>query len=384
MNESTVESSTGVSVRLTEKRPIRVLHVDDDPGFLKVAKQCLEMQGRLQVDTARSAEGAMEKMKQETYDVIVADYQMPGKNGLEFLKELREKGNDTSFIIFTGKGRGEVAIKALNLGADGYFNKHGEPETVYGELAHGIRQAVERKKADMKIWEREERLRAVFGSSPDAITVSDLHGKILDCNEAAWKMLGFSSKEKVIGKSSFDFIAKKDRQKALENLKKTLEQGTVRNLEYTLLNKDGDELWGELSVSILSDSGGNPVCFVGVIRDTSERKKAEEALKESEERFRSMVESTSDWIWQVDKNGVYTYASPKIKDILGYEPEEVVGKTPFDLMPEDEAKRIAKFFGEIAEKKESFYGLENWSVHKNGNRVLLETSGVPYWTKKEI
>jgi PAS domain S-box-containing protein len=342
------------------------------------------MQGRLQVDTARSAEGAMEKMKQETYDVIVADYQMPGKNGLEFLKELREKGNDTSFIIFTGKGREEVAIKALNLGADGYFNKHGEPETVYGELAHGIRQAVERKKADMKIWEREETLRAVFGSSPDAITVSDLHGKILDCNEAAWKMLGFSSKEKVIGKSSFDFIAKKDRQKALENLKKTLEQGTVRNLEYTLLNKDGDELWGELSVSILSDSGGNPVCFVGVIRDTSERKKAEEALKESEERFRSMVESTSDWIWQVDKNGVYTYASPKIKDILGYEPEEVVGKTPFDLMPEDEAKRIAKFFGEIAEKKESFYGLENWSVHKNGNRVLLETSGVPYWTKKEI
>jgi len=276
MNESTVESSTGVSVRLTEKRPIRVLHVDDDPGFLKVAKQCFEMQGRLQVDTARSAEGAMEKMKQEAYDVIVVDYQMLGKNGLEFLKELREKGNGTPFIIFTGKSRKEVAIKALNLGADGYVNKHGEPETVYDELAHGIRQAVERKKAEMKMRVKEERLRAVFSSSPDAIAVSDLQGNILDCNEAAWKMLGFSSKEEVIGKSSFDFFAKKGRQKALENLKKTLEQGTVRNLEYALLNKDGDELWGELSASIIKDSLGNPLGFVGIMRDTTARKQVEE------------------------------------------------------------------------------------------------------------
>jgi PAS domain S-box-containing protein len=301
MNESAVESSTGVSVRLTEKRPIRVLLVDDEPGFLKVAKQCLEMQNWLQVDTAGSAEGAMEKMKQETYDVIVADYQMPGKDGLEFLKELREKGNDTPFMIFTGKGREEVAIKALNLGADGYFDKHGEPETVYGELAHGIRQAVERKKADMKIWEREERLRAVFGSSPDAITVSDLHGNILDCNEAAWKMLGFSSKEEVIGKSSFDFIAKKDRQKALENLKKTLEQGTVRNLEYTLLNKDGDELWGELSASIIKDSLGNPLGFVGIMRDITERKKTEKtlskAMREPDAFRKSGIEVVGSFPW---------------------------------------------------------------------------------------
>lgn len=72
------------------------------------------------------------------------------------MKELRENGNDIPFIMFTGKGREEVAIRALNLGADLYFNKVGDPETVYGELAHGIHQAVEIKRAEMEIWRREE------------------------------------------------------------------------------------------------------------------------------------------------------------------------------------------------------------------------------------
>jgi PAS domain S-box-containing protein len=75
---------------------------------------------------------------------------------------------------------------------------------------------------------------------------------------------------------------------------------------------------------------------------------------ESEERFRSLVELTSDWIWQVNENGVYTYVSPKVKDILGYEPDEVLGKTPFDLMPNAEAERIAQIFRELTEKKLQF------------------------------
>jgi len=281
MAESIVESSTEAVLNVARTERIRVLHVDDDQAFLKVAKQCLEMQGEIDVDTVSSVNEASEKLKKTDYDAVVCDYQMPDKDGLEFLKELREKGNTVPFIIFTGKGREEIAIKALNLGADQYIDKHGDPETVYGELAHGIRQAVERKKAEMKIWESEEKLRAVFGSSPDAITTSDLNGNILDCNEAALKMLGFSSKEEVIGKKSFDFIAKKDRQKAYENLKKTLEQGTVRNLEYTLLNKDGDELWGELSTSILKDSLGNPLGFVGIMRDITARKMAEKTLSKA-------------------------------------------------------------------------------------------------------
>lgn len=96
--------------------PIRVLHVDDDKSFLEVSKECLQMFGFFDVDVASSVDEALEKMRKKVYDVIVCDYQMPGKNGLQFLEELRNSGNDIPFIVFTGKGKEDVAIEALSRG----------------------------------------------------------------------------------------------------------------------------------------------------------------------------------------------------------------------------------------------------------------------------
>jgi DNA-binding response OmpR family regulator len=148
MAKPSIKSSCKAVVDLTEKTSIRVLHVDDEAGFLKVSKQCLEMQGAFQVDTASSVEEAMKKLRKKTYDAVLCDYVMPKKSGLEFLKELRENGNSIPFVMFTGKD--EVAIKALNLGADRYFNKIGNPETLYNHLAHSILDAVERKRESLK------------------------------------------------------------------------------------------------------------------------------------------------------------------------------------------------------------------------------------------
>ena len=111
--------------------------------------------------------------------------------------------------------------------------------------------------------------------------------------------------------------------------------------------------------------------------DITESKQTERKLRESEERFRSLVETTSDWIWEVDINSFYTYVSPKIKDILGYEPEEIIGKTPFDLMPADEIERVSKKFKAAIESKKSITRLENTNLHKDGRLIVLETSGVP-------
>ena len=124
--------------------------------------------------------------------------------------------------------------------------------------------------------------------------------------------------------------------------------------------------------------------LIGIIedfKDITKRKESEEALLKSEERFRNLVETTSDWIWEIDKNCKYTYVSPNMHTILGYEPEEVIGKTPFDLMPPEEAKRVTDIFNPFAIEKTPFKAIENIHLHKDGHQVILETSGVPFFAK---
>lgn len=103
----------------------------------------------------------------------------------------------------------------------------------------------------------------------------------------------------------------------------------------------------------------------------------EEALSESRERYRSLVETISDWVWEVDENGVYTYSNPRVFDQLGYTPDEIVGKTPFDFMLPEEVARVGEIFGRIIESRKSFSSLENAARHRDGHTVILETGGVP-------
>ena len=122
---------------------------------------------------------------------------------------------------------------------------------------------------------------------------------------------------------------------------------------------------------------GDKTLLAGYTIDITERKQAEEALRESEERYRRLIDSAPDWIWEVDEHGRYVFASPKMLDLLGYRPEEVLGKTPFDLMPPDEAERVAALFASIAAKREPFRYLVNTNLHKDGHLVFMETSGTP-------
>ncbi len=124
-------------------------------------------------------------------------------------------------------------------------------------------------------------------------------------------------------------------------------------------------------------AGEGPQRVVVAHENITARQLAEEALRHGEERYRNLVEITSDWIWQVDENGVYSYVSPRIQELLGYTPEEVLGKTPFDLMPPAEAKRVGRVFRRIAARRRPFAALENTNRHKDGHLVVLETSGVP-------
>jgi two-component system, LuxR family, sensor kinase FixL len=106
---------------------------------------------------------------------------------------------------------------------------------------------------------------------------------------------------------------------------------------------------------------------------------AKDALRKSEERFRSLVETTSDWVWEVDISGTYTYSNPRVRELLGYEPQEIIGKNPTELMLPGEAKRIEEIFLDVASRQKSFERLENTSLRKDGQLVVLETNGVPFF-----
>ena len=119
------------------------------------------------------------------------------------------------------------------------------------------------------------------------------------------------------------------------------------------------------------------IAYRNVQQEIKERQKVESNLRESEERFRNLIETSSDWVWEVDRDAVYTYVSPKVRDLLGYEPEEILGKTPFDLMSSDEAKKVKAKFAQIAKEHSSFECLVNVNQHKDGHSIIIETSGVP-------
>ena len=133
-----------------EQEYLRILHVDDDASFLNVSKIILESENKFEIDTATSVDEAFCKLKTQTYDAIVCDYGMPQKNGLDFLKELRDQKNNIAFVIFAC-GTEEVVIRAINLGADYYINKSGSSEAVYNELADAIQKIAKRKKEERSI-----------------------------------------------------------------------------------------------------------------------------------------------------------------------------------------------------------------------------------------
>jgi PAS domain S-box-containing protein len=143
-----------------------------------------------------------------------------------------------------------------------------------------LKELVEEKTEDLR--KSEEKIRSIFVASPDAIIATDLNGNIVECNERTLKLHGYSSKEELVGKSSLELIAEKDHQKAVENIKRTLEQGSMRNAEYTFVAKDRREFPAEISASVVHDASGNPRGFVAVFKDISERKKMEQLLFESE------------------------------------------------------------------------------------------------------
>ncbi len=236
-----------------------------------------------------------------------------------------------------------------------------------------------RKQRDAAIQGHEDRLHlehTALEAAANAVVITDREGRITWVNPAFTRVTGYSMEEVT---SQTPRLLKSGRHDPLlyRDLWGTILAGRVWHGEIVNRRKDGSLYTVEQTITPVRDTREEISHFIGISHDITERKRAEAALRESEEKFRNLVENTSDWVWEINEKGAYTYVSPRVRDILGYAPEELLGKTPFDIMPADEAKRVAELFAPLRGRMEPFVLLDNVNLHKDGHRVVLETSGIP-------
>jgi PAS domain S-box-containing protein len=307
-----------------KKSVIRVLYVDDDLCFLEVSKQILSMENNFEIDSVASVEEAFKKMKTQTYDAVVSDYEMPQKNGLDFLKELREQKNDIAFILFTGKGREEVVVKALNLGADSYLNKNGAPEAVYCELADAINKTVERKKSKQLLVESEMKYRTVVEKSHQGILITQTSPlKLVFANESMGSILGYSTEElkslSPLGVAGL--IYDEDKAVFFSRLENHIHgEPSDASLEFRAVRKNGSIVWLEAFASRIEYMGQAAV--QGMFLDIDERKKVSEILRENEQRYRELANSLPNIVYESDLTGKVEFVNDRGLEIAGISNED--------------------------------------------------------------
>ncbi|WP_310449755.1 response regulator [Sulfuritalea sp.] len=296
------------------RAPPEILIVEDSAVEAELLRRVLARAGYA-ASVAHDGEEGLRMVRAQRPALVMSDINMPVMNGYQLCRAIKYDDQLWSIplILLTVLSEPEDIIEAINCGADAYIVKPYGEAKLLNRIRALVDAPIERRRA-------EERREEVVGYGGKRHAIAGGGQQILN--------LLLSLYENV--------------------LHQNLELVATQN-QLNLLNENLD-------------------------RQMHERTSA---LRESEARFRNLVETTSDWIWEIDENAVYTYANPRIHDILGYLPEDVIGKAPFDLMPADEVQRVAKLFGAVASAHKSMVNLENINLHRDGHRVVLETNAVP-------
>ena len=380
-----------------------VLYTDDEPALLEIGKIFLERSGRFRVTTTTSAEEALALPALAGFDAIVSDYQMPGMDGIAFLKAVREKYGDIPFIIFTGRGREEVVIEAINSGADFYVQKGGDPAAQFADLAHKITLSIDRRRTQAelkaaydKLSSSEEELRENYSElskNRDALRESEeIFRLFIDHAPAALAMfdrdmhyLAVSRRwiadfhlegQKLIGRSNYEVFP--EITESLKEIHRRSLAGEVLSAsEDRFERQDGTVQWHSWEVRPWFTASREIGGIIIFSENTTDCVLTRKALEESNQRFVHVAESAGEWIWEVDANGRYTYSSPVGQDILGYTPEEIVGTYFYDYFEADNRNSLKKAVLSVFKEKKTVRHFFNSCLHKDGHLVMLESSGSP-------
>ena len=351
---------------------ISVLYVDDEPSLLEVGKRFLEHSGAILLDTSLSAAEAQERLAVNSYDAIVSDYQMPGMDGIGFLKFVRKNFPALPFILFTGKGREEVVIDALNHGADFYLQKGGEPLSQFAELEHKIKQAVQQKRNERKITESEERYRTLFDNAHDAIFLMD-RDIYIDCNKKAPELFG-CTRDELIGTSVSAHSPELQPDGSDSGLKSRalLSQalkGEPAIFDWRHVRPNGEEFDVEVSLTRLGMAGKDHL--LAIIRDAGERKQVEAALRESARLMTDIISFLPDATFAINSDGRVIAWNRSMERLTGVSASDIIGKGEYEYAIPLYGERRPILIDLIRTHEEAVASKYE-TIRLNGNKMVSE------------
>ncbi len=303
--------------------PITVLHVDDDPDFCDLAAEFLEREDpRIEVVTASGAEAGLACLGGDDVECVVSDFDMPGVDGIEFLKRVRETRQDLPFILFTGKGSEDIAAEAVSAGVSDYLQKGGRDRYVL--LANRIVNLVSQARNRAAVARIQERFRMLVEESTDVILVVGPDATIDYASPAAESILGQSPAE-LRGTSGFDPVHTEDIDRVMEQFGAlAAEPGARQQVEFRYERPDGSVIWVEArGRNLLEDPAVEGI--VVYTRDVTERRKRAE-------RFRAVFEQAAEAMVVADDDGRFVAVNEEACELFGREREDLLGATIEDVV----------------------------------------------------
>ncbi len=349
-----------------------ILYVDDEEMLLNVTQLYFEREGSCSIDTAGSAEEGFRKLEACQYDAIISDFEMPEMNGIEFLSLLRSTGDDTPFIIFTGKGREDVVIDAINAGADFYIRKGGQPKAQFAELLNTINKAIENRRAKYEIMlknqeietanheltkktdemrlnlneliesrnqlqESVQRARSLLDSSVSTIVLLDRNGIVLDANDGYPARFG-KTREDILG----TFVWSLFPEKISEMQKKRLEHvfATGKAIKTELLWQG---VW-DYSCHPVLDTNGDVQSVTVYATDITKRKQMENDIRASETLYRTVVEDQTEFVCRFLPDGTHIFTNDAYCRYFGKTRQELKRVKFKPDIPKEDLKEITRMF----------------------------------------
>jgi len=290
---------------------IRVLHVDDQPDFAATVAAFVEREiDRLDVESEVNASDGLSRLADGSFDCVVSDYDMPGRNGIEFLEALRERRPELPFILYTGKGSEEVASDAIAAGATDYFQKESGTDQ-YTVLANRIETLVERARARR----RQQRQAAAIETAREGIGILDADGDHVSVNRAYADIYRTDPADLVGSHWSDRYPDDEAGYVHAEVRPRVAEDGYWRG-RTTGLRTDGTTFTQECAVAA-TEHGAT----VRTVRDVSDRVESEKQLN----RYRTLVEALHDPVYVLDEAGHFEFVNEAFVETFGYEFDEVLG-----------------------------------------------------------